>query len=167
MRIRAWVRLASLGQRDEVRERIQDLLADAEIVAGNPNEVRVISGDAGKGAFLNPVLLYADDPFGATTVHDVEAFGPVSTVLPYDDIAQAVELAKLGKGSLVSSIFTDDPKVAEDVVIGVAPFHGRVLIGNRRSAKTSTGPRLALGGPGAWRSWAGQEAARRWAACAA
>ena len=65
MRIRAWVRLASLGQRDEVRERIQDLLADAEIVAGNPDEVRVISGDAGKGAFLNPVLLYADDPFGA------------------------------------------------------------------------------------------------------
>ncbi|HEY5817042.1 MAG TPA: phenylacetic acid degradation bifunctional protein PaaZ [Mesorhizobium sp.] len=152
--------LASLGQRDEVRERIQDLLADAEIVAGNPNEVRVISGDAGKGAFLNPVLLYADDPFGATTVHDVEAFGPVSTVLPYDDIAQAVELAKLGKGSLVSSIFTDDPKVAEDVVIGVAPFHGRVLIGNRRSAKTSTGhgsplAGLVHGGPG--RAGGGEE----------
>lgn len=152
--------LASLDQRKEVRERIQDLLSDAEIVAGNPDDVRVASGDAEKGAFLNPVLLYADDPFGATAVHDVEAFGPVSTVLPYDDIGQAIELAKLGKGSLVSSVFTDDPKVAEEVVIGVAPLHGRVLIGNRRSAKTSTGhgsplAGLVHGGPG--RAGGGEE----------
>src|SRR5689334_5839012 len=93
--------LASLDQRTEVRERIRDLLSDTEIVAGNPDDVRVASGDAEKGAFLNPILLYADDPFGAVKVHDVEAFGPVSTVLPYDSIEEAVELARLGKGSLV------------------------------------------------------------------
>jgi oxepin-CoA hydrolase/3-oxo-5,6-dehydrosuberyl-CoA semialdehyde dehydrogenase len=152
--------LASLDQREEVRERIRDLLSDAEIVAGDPDDVRVTSGDAGKGAFLNPVLLYADNPFGATKVHDVEAFGPVSTVLPYDDLDQAVELARLGKGSLVSSLFTDDPRVAEEVVIGMAPFHGRVLIGNRRSAKSSTGhgsplAGLVHGGPG--RAGGGEE----------
>lgn len=152
--------LASLHQRTEVRERIQDLLSDAEIVAGNPDNVRVASGDAERGAFLNPILLYADDPFGAFKVHDVEAFGPVSTVLPYDSIEEAVELARLGKGSLVSSVFTDDPKVAEEVVLGVAPFHGRVLVGNRRSAKTSTGhgsplAGLVHGGPG--RAGGGEE----------
>jgi oxepin-CoA hydrolase/3-oxo-5,6-dehydrosuberyl-CoA semialdehyde dehydrogenase len=152
--------LASLDQREEVRERIRDLLSDAEIVAGDPDDVRVTSGDAGKGAFLNPVLLYADNPFGATKVHDVEAFGPVSTVLPYDDLDQPVELARLGRGSLVSSLFTDDPRVAEEVVIGMAPFHGRVLIGNRRSAKSSTGhgsplAGLVHGGPG--RAGGGEE----------
>lgn len=152
--------LASLDQRDEVRARIKDLQADAEIVAGNPDDVRVTSGDAAKGAFLNPVLMYCDKPFAATAVHDVEAFGPVSTVMPYDDIEEAVALAKRGKGSLVSSVFTDDPKVAESVVLGVAPFHGRVLIGNRASAKSSTGhgsPLAGLihGGPG--RAGGGEE----------
>ncbi|WP_134679162.1 phenylacetic acid degradation bifunctional protein PaaZ [Paracoccus ravus] len=152
--------LASFEQRDEVRERIRELQADAEIVAGNPDEVRLSSGDAEAGAFLNPVLLYADKPFAAKNIHDVEAFGPVSTLMPYDDLGEAVELARMGKGSLVSSVFTDDPKVAEEVVIGAAPFHGRVMIGNRASAKTSTGhgsPLAALvhGGPG--RAGGGEE----------
>jgi len=152
--------LASLDQREEVRERIRDLQADAEIVAGNPDDVRVATGDAVKGAYLNPVLLYADKPFAATSVHQVEAFGPVATVMPYDDLAEAVALAQLGKGSLVSSVFTDDPAVAEAVVLGVAPFHGRVLIGNRASAKSSTGhgsplAGLVHGGPG--RAGGGEE----------
>ncbi|MDS9469274.1 phenylacetic acid degradation bifunctional protein PaaZ [Paracoccus sp. MBLB3053] len=152
--------LASFEQRDEVRERIRELQADAEIVAGNPDEVRLSSGDAERGAFLNPVLLYADNPFAAANIHDVEAFGPVSTLMPYDDLGEAVELARMGKGSLVSSVFTDDPQVAEEVVIGAAPFHGRVMIGNRASAKTSTGhgsPLAALvhGGPG--RAGGGEE----------
>jgi oxepin-CoA hydrolase/3-oxo-5,6-dehydrosuberyl-CoA semialdehyde dehydrogenase len=152
--------LASLGQRAEVRDRIQDLLADAEIVAGDPNGVRTVSGDADRGAFMNPVLLYAEKPFDAKAVHDVEAFGPVSTVMPYDDLGEAVALARRGKGSLVSSVFTDDAKVAEEIVLGVAPFHGRVLIGNRRSAKTSTGhgsplAGLVHGGPG--RAGGGEE----------
>ncbi|MFN4156632.1 MAG: phenylacetic acid degradation bifunctional protein PaaZ [Paracoccaceae bacterium] len=152
--------LASLDQRNEVRQRIRELQADAEIVAGNPDAVRVTSGDAGAGAFLNPVLLYCDAPFTARAVHDVEAFGPVSTVMPYDDIEEAVALAARGKGSLVSSVFTDDPKVAEAAVLGLAPFHGRVLIGNRATAKTSTGhgsplAPLVHGGPG--RAGGGEE----------
>jgi oxepin-CoA hydrolase/3-oxo-5,6-dehydrosuberyl-CoA semialdehyde dehydrogenase len=152
--------LASLDQREEVRARIRALQADAEIVAGNPDEVRVTSGDAAKGAFLNPVLMYCDTPFAATAVHDVEAFGPVSTVMPYDTLDEAVALAQMGKGSLVSSVFTDDARVAEEAVLGLAPFHGRVLIGNRASAKTSTGhgsplAPLVHGGPG--RAGGGEE----------
>lgn len=152
--------LASLDQRDEVRARIRELQADAEIVAGNPDDVRVMSGDAGAGAFLNPVLMYCDRPFAAGAVHDVEAFGPVSTVMPYDDIEEAVALAAKGKGSLVSSVFTDDPMVAEAAVLGLAPHHGRVLIGNRATAKSSTGhgsplAPLVHGGPG--RAGGGEE----------
>lgn len=152
--------LASHDQRDEVRARIRDLQADAEIVAGNPDAVRVVSGDAETRAFLNPVLMYCDKPFAAGAVHDVEAFGPVSTVMPYDDIEEAVALAAKGKGSLVSSVFTDDPKVAEAAVLGLAPHHGRVLIGNRATAKSSTGhgsplAPLVHGGPG--RAGGGEE----------
>jgi len=152
--------LASLGQRKEVRERIRELRAEAEIVAGHPDEVRVASGDAEAGAFLNPVVLYADNPMGKNAIHDVEAFGPVSTVMPYDDLGEAVALARRGKGSLVASVFTDDKAVAEEIVLGLAPFHGRVMIGNRLSAKTSTGhgsplPGLVHGGPG--RAGGGEE----------
>lgn len=152
--------LASMDQREEVRARIRELQAVAEIVAGDPDRVTVGSGDAGKGAFLNPVLLYSDKPFDAHQVHDVEAFGPVSTLLPYDDLSEAVELARLGKGSLVASVFTDDKAVAEEAVLGLAPFHGRILIGNRQSAKSSTGhgsplAPLVHGGPG--RAGGGEE----------
>lgn len=116
--------------------------------------------DAAAGAFLNPVLLYCDAPFAAGAVHDVEAFGPVSTVMPYDDIEEAVALAAKGKGSLVSSVFTDDPAIAEAAVLGLAPHHGRVLIGNRATAKSSTGhgsplAPLVHGGPG--RAGGGEE----------
>ena len=152
--------LASLDQREEVRARIRDLSADAEIVAGDPENPHVVSGDAAAGAFLNPVLLYCDKPQTASAVHDVEAFGPVSTVMPYDTAEEAVALARRGKGSLVASVFTNDPRFAEEVVIGMAPYHGRVLIGNRVSAKTSTGhgsplPGLVHGGPG--RAGGGEE----------
>ncbi|WVT76341.1 phenylacetic acid degradation bifunctional protein PaaZ (plasmid) [Sinorhizobium chiapasense] len=152
--------LASLDQRTEVRERIRDLLEDAEIVAGDPDTPRIISGDAESGAFLNPVLLYCDRPWEAKAVHDVEAFGPVSTVMPYDTGEEAVDLTRRGKGSLVASVFTNDPAFAEEVVLGMAPLHGRVLIGNRVSSKTSTGhgsplPGLVHGGPG--RAGGGEE----------
>ncbi|RDW14482.1 phenylacetic acid degradation bifunctional protein PaaZ [Paracoccus thiocyanatus] len=152
--------LASLGQREEVRERIRDLQAAAEIVAGDPDAVRVTSGDADKGAFLNPVLMYAAKPFAAAAVHEVEAFGPVATVMPYDGLDEALALARLGRGSLVTSVFTDDPAVARDLVLGAAPWHGRVMIGNRGSAKSSTGhgsplAPLVHGGPG--RAGGGEE----------
>ncbi|UVK48084.1 phenylacetic acid degradation bifunctional protein PaaZ (plasmid) [Mesorhizobium sp. AR07] len=152
--------LASLDQREEVRARIRDLSADAEIVAGDPDNPSVTSGDAVAGAFLNPVLLYCDKPGSARAIHDVEAFGPVSTVMPYDTAEEAVDLALRGKGSLVASVFTNDPAFAEEVVLGLAPFHGRVMIGNRVSAKSSTGhgsplPGLVHGGPG--RAGGGEE----------
>lgn len=152
--------LASLDQRDEVRARIRDLQAVAEIVAGDPGDVRVTSGDADRGAFLNPVLMYADAPLTAAAVHEVEAFGPVSTVLPYDDLDEAVALARMGKGSLVSSVFTGDASVAEKLVLGAAPWHGRVLIGSAEVAKSSTGhgsplAPLVHGGPG--RAGGGEE----------
>ncbi len=152
--------LASLDQRREVRERIRELAQEAEIVAGDPDAVRVVSGDPEKGAFLNPVLLACADPARARAVHDVEAFGPVATLMPYDDVEEAAEFARRGKGSLVASVFTNDPGVAEAVVLGVAPFHGRVMIGNRDSARSSTGhgsplPMLVHGGPG--RAGGGEE----------
>lgn len=152
--------LASLDQREEVRARIRDLSADAEIVAGNPDQADIQSGDAAAGAFLNPVLLYCAKPGSARAIHDVEAFGPVSTVMPYDTAEEAVDLARRGKGSLVASVFTNDPGFAEEVVLGLAPFHGRVMIGNRISAKSSTGhgsplPGLVHGGPG--RAGGGEE----------
>ncbi|WP_209425491.1 phenylacetic acid degradation bifunctional protein PaaZ [Pararhodobacter sp. SW119] len=152
--------LSSLDQREEVRARIRDLQADAEIVIGDPAQVTTLTGDPDRGAFLNPVVLYCDRPGAAQAVHDVEAFGPVATLMPYDDLDQAVALTHRGKGSLVASVFTDDPRVAEAAVLGIAPFHGRVLIGNRASAKTSTGHgsplyMLTHGGPG--RAGGGEE----------
>jgi oxepin-CoA hydrolase/3-oxo-5,6-dehydrosuberyl-CoA semialdehyde dehydrogenase len=152
--------LASLDQRREVRDRIRELAAEAEIVAGDPDTVRVVSGDPELGAFLNPVVLFCGAPLSATAIHDVEAFGPVSTVMPYDSLDGAVALAKRGKGSLVASLFTDDKAVAAEAVLGLAPLHGRILIGNRLSAKTSTGhgsplPMLVHGGPG--RAGGGEE----------
>jgi len=152
--------LASMVQRDEVRARIRDLQADAEIVVGDPDDVRLVSGDAAAGAFLNPVVLYCDRPGSARAVHDVEAFGPVSTLMPYDDLDEAIALTARGKGSLAASVFTDDPAVAEAAVLGMAPFHGRILLGNRASARSSTGhgaplPNLVHGGPG--RAGGGEE----------
>jgi oxepin-CoA hydrolase/3-oxo-5,6-dehydrosuberyl-CoA semialdehyde dehydrogenase len=152
--------LASLDQRRVVRDRIRELAREAEIVFGDPDKVTLASGDPENGAFLNPVVLFCGAPLNAAAVHDVEAFGPVSTVMPYDDLDEAVMLAKRGRGSLVASVFTDDKAVAEAAVLGLAPFHGRVMIGNRLSARTSTGhgsplPVLVHGGPG--RAGGGEE----------
>ncbi|MEQ5871615.1 phenylacetic acid degradation bifunctional protein PaaZ [Sagittula sp. NFXS13] len=152
--------LVSLGDRDGVRDKIAALQAEAEIAFGDPADVHTVSGDAAKGAFLNPVLLRAHVPLKADAPHSVEAFGPVATVMGYDGAEEAVTLARMGKGSLVSSLFTNDPAVAAEVVTGVAPFHGRVLIGSRDSAKSSTGhgsplAPLVHGGPG--RAGGGEE----------
>ena len=152
--------LASLSQRDEVLSRIGELSHEAEIVSGNPDQCRLVSGDAEKGAFLNPVLLYCAQPLAAQAVHDVEAFGPVSTVMPYQTREEAVALARRGRGSLVSSVFTNDPETAREMVLGLACLHGRVMIGNRASTKSSTGhgsplPGLVHGGPG--RAGGGEE----------
>ena len=118
-----------------------------------------IPGPAG-GAFLSPILLRTDDPWSNDAVHDVEAFGPVSTIMPYRDLADAVALANRGKGSLALSLFTHDPATARDFVLGAGAYHGRMVIIDRTNAKESTGhgsplPVLTHGGPG--RAGGGEE----------
>ena len=157
------VRMGSLAgetQRTEVREQVQKLLASSQIVYGSLDSVEVIDADAKKGAFLSPILLMNELPWGSTQVHDVEAFGPVSTIMPYKTTDEAIALSKLGKGSLCSSIVTADDKIAKQYVIGAATHHGRILVLNNECAKESTGhgsplPLLVHGGPG--RAGGGEE----------
>ncbi|GEP33700.1 putative phenylacetic acid degradation protein PaaN [Nocardioides szechwanensis] len=150
--------LASLEQRDEVRKAVQALRASADLVYGDPDRVDLVDADAERGAFLSPMLLRARP--GAVEPHDVEPFGPVSTVLTYESLDEAVELAARGKGSLVGSLVTHDPGVARTVVLGLAPWHGRILVLDRDDASESTGhgsplPVLVHGGPG--RAGGGEE----------
>ena len=152
--------LASVGQREEVRAAVAQLRQSAELVFGDPNTLTVVGGDANKGAFLSPILLHCADPKQSTIVHEVEAFGPVSTVMPYDTVEDVIELAARGEGSLVGSIVTYDNVFAREVVLGAASYHGRMLILNRDCAKESTGhgspmPVLVHGGPG--RAGGGEE----------
>jgi oxepin-CoA hydrolase / 3-oxo-5,6-dehydrosuberyl-CoA semialdehyde dehydrogenase len=149
--------LVSLSQRDDVRAKIAELeAAGARIVAGDPSADPPVSG----GAFLPPVLLRTDDPWSAQAVHDVEAFGPVSTIMPYRNLDDAIALANRGKGSLALSLFTHSPDAARDFVRGAAAFHGRMLVIDRTNHKESTGhgsplPVLVHGGPG--RAGGGEE----------
>ena len=144
--------LASLDQRDEVRKADRRrCAASAEIVYGDPDRVDVVDADAERGAFLSPRAA-ARAPDGATEPHDVEPFGPVSTVLTYDDLDEAVELAARGSGSLVGSVVTHDPDVARIVVLGLAPWHGRILVLDRDDAEESHRPRIAAAGARARRT---------------
>ncbi|MEV4475439.1 phenylacetic acid degradation bifunctional protein PaaZ [Nonomuraea salmonea] len=150
--------LAGLAQREEVRKAVEALRASADVVYGEPAGGALLDGDATRGAFMTPLLLRARP--GATEPHDVEPFGPVSTVLAYDGLDEAVALAARGRGSLVASVATHDPEVARSVVLGLAPWHGRVLVLDRDDAKESTGhgsplPVLVHGGPG--RAGGGEE----------
>ncbi len=152
--------LASQGQRNEVRERVGELSAEAPVVYGGSDDFEVVDADAGKGAFFMPTLLHCEKPLNARAVHTVEAFGPVSTVLPYDNLDEAIELARLGEGSLAGSVFTNDNQVARELVLGTAAYHGRILVVNRHCAQESTGhgsplPHLVHGGPG--RAGGGEE----------
>jgi oxepin-CoA hydrolase/3-oxo-5,6-dehydrosuberyl-CoA semialdehyde dehydrogenase len=146
--------LASLGQRQEVRERVKELQSGgAKIVFGDPDAFEVKGADIVAGAFMGPILLYTPNPGNHAAAHCVEAFGPVATLMPYDSIDDAIELVKMGEGSLVGSIFTYDNHFARELVQGTAAFHGRILIVNRDCAKESTGhgsplPALVHGGPG-------------------
>jgi oxepin-CoA hydrolase/3-oxo-5,6-dehydrosuberyl-CoA semialdehyde dehydrogenase len=152
--------LASTGQRDEVRQNIQKLLASSQIVYGSLDSVELVDADANKGAFMSPVLLRNDNPFRSEDVHDIECFGPVSTIMPYRDLNDAVNLAKKGKGSLCCTIVTADDRLATEFVVGAATHHGRILVLNQECAKESTGhgsplPMLIHGGPG--RAGGGEE----------
>ncbi|MBK1789061.1 phenylacetic acid degradation bifunctional protein PaaZ [Prauserella cavernicola] len=151
--------LASLEQREEVRRSLKALNEAGRIVFGDPERVDVVDADAERGAFLSPILLRADDPDRAEP-HEVEAFGPVSTLLPYTSAEQVVALAARGQGSLAGSVVTGDPEFAREVVLGAAPWHGRLLVLDADNAKESTGhgsplPALVHGGPG--RAGGGEE----------
>ncbi len=148
--------LVSVAQRDDVRAKIAEIGAGAQIVYGDPNAAPFNAN----GAFITPVLLRCDAPWKADAVHDVEAFGPVSTLVPYKDSADAIALANRGKGSLVMSVFTHDTDFAREVVLGAGSHHGRLAFIDRDSAKESTGhgspmPHMIHGGPG--RAGGGEE----------
>jgi oxepin-CoA hydrolase/3-oxo-5,6-dehydrosuberyl-CoA semialdehyde dehydrogenase len=151
--------LASLDQREEVRRSLKSLLSAGTVVFGDPDHVAVVGADPERGAFLSPILISADDA-ERPEPHEVEAFGPVSTLIGYRDTGHAVDLAARGLGSLAGSIVSADADFARDVVLGVAPWHGRLLVLDRDDASESTGhgsplPMLVHGGPG--RAGGGEE----------
>lgn len=152
--------LAGNGQREEVRAQVQKLLASSEIIYGSLDSVAVVDANAVTGAFLSPLLLANQHPFSSDEPHNIEAFGPVSTLMPYQHNDDVIALSKLGKGSLCSTIVTNDPVQARDYVLGAATYHGRILVLNNDCAKESTGhgsplPLLVHGGPG--RAGGGEE----------
>jgi oxepin-CoA hydrolase / 3-oxo-5,6-dehydrosuberyl-CoA semialdehyde dehydrogenase len=152
--------LAGQSQKKEVLEQVQKLLSSSQLIYGSLDSVQLIDADNDKGSFLSPLLLLNEKPFESKEVHEVEAFGPVSTIMPYKNMDDAIALAKLGKGSLVSSIVTADNKLAKEYVMGAATHHGRILVLNNECAKESTGhgsplPLLVHGGPG--RAGGGEE----------
>ncbi|MEP6726211.1 MAG: phenylacetic acid degradation bifunctional protein PaaZ [Bacteroidota bacterium] len=152
--------LAGQLQREEVKAQVQKLLASSQIIYGSMDSVEVIDADEHKGAFLSPLLLVNEKPFAAEESHSVEAFGPVSTIMPYKNMDDAIALSKKGKGSLCSTIVTSDDTIARQYVLAAATHHGRILVLNNDCAKESTGhgsplPLLVHGGPG--RAGGGEE----------
>ncbi len=152
--------LASLDQVADVKDKVSQLMQACELVCGNYDSLEVKGADKQKGAFFPATLLWCADPFGKTQPHEIEAFGPVTTVMPYKNTDEAIELAKLGKGSLVGSVFTANDDFAADIVLGSACMHGRMLVVNAQCAAESTGHgsplgHLVHGGPG--RAGGGEE----------
>ncbi|HKH60256.1 MAG TPA: phenylacetic acid degradation bifunctional protein PaaZ [Flavitalea sp.] len=152
--------LAGKDQRKEVKAEVRKLLASSQIVYGSLDSVQLVDADPEKGAFMSPLLLMNQTPFHSEEAHTVEAFGPVSTIMPYKTFEESVTLAKKGKGSLVCTIVTADHHIAKDFVVSAATHHGRILILNEQSSKESTGhgsplPLLVHGGPG--RAGGGEE----------
>jgi oxepin-CoA hydrolase/3-oxo-5,6-dehydrosuberyl-CoA semialdehyde dehydrogenase len=157
------VRMGALATRlqvERVRESVEKLAASQTIVHGDLDTFDVVGADKNKGAFFSPILFLNDNPKVNMDVHNIEAFGPVSTIMPYKDLDEAIYLTSLGKGSLVSSIVTADDNIARDYTVNAAHMHGRIHILNERCAKESTGhgspmPLLTHGGPG--RAGGGEE----------
>jgi oxepin-CoA hydrolase/3-oxo-5,6-dehydrosuberyl-CoA semialdehyde dehydrogenase len=152
--------LAGQGQREEVKQQVQKLLATSQIIYGSLDSVEVIDADAKKGAFISPILLKNEKPFTSDEVHEIEVFGPASTIMPYKDLQEAIELSKKGKGSLCSTIVAADNNIAVHYVLNAGTHHGRILVLNAECAKESTGhgsplPMLVHGGPG--RAGGGEE----------
>jgi oxepin-CoA hydrolase/3-oxo-5,6-dehydrosuberyl-CoA semialdehyde dehydrogenase len=157
------VRMGSLAGRpqvDEVIEKINTLAKSQKIIFGDNEVFEVKGADKNKGAFISPTLFFNDDPFKNMDCHNIEAFGPVSTIMPYKSLDEAITLSRMGMGSLVCSIVTSDDNIAKDFVIGASSMHGRILVLNKDCASESTGhgspmPLLVHGGPG--RAGGGEE----------
>jgi oxepin-CoA hydrolase/3-oxo-5,6-dehydrosuberyl-CoA semialdehyde dehydrogenase len=152
--------VASLSQRREVEQQLTRLMHEAEVICGGAASAQPLGADTERGAFIAPTLLYCRDAGRARAIHSVEAFGPVCTLLAYDSAEDAIALARRGGGSLVGSVFSADDAIAARLVLGLAPYHGRVVVVNRHCAKESTGhgsplPHLVHGGPG--RAGGGEE----------
>jgi oxepin-CoA hydrolase/3-oxo-5,6-dehydrosuberyl-CoA semialdehyde dehydrogenase len=152
--------LAGKSQLEEVRNQVQKLLATSQLIYGATDSVELIDASQETGSFISPVLLLNEKPFEYTESHEIEAFGPVSTIMPYHHSEEAIELSRMGKGSLCTSIVTNDANLAREYVLGAAPWHGRILVLNRDCAAESTGhgsplPLLVHGGPG--RAGGGEE----------
>ena len=152
--------LAGMAQVKEVHSRVSELLQCCELAYGNMNDFEVVGADKNKGAFMPAVLLHCKDGFRNEAPHEIEAFGPVSTVMGYKNASDAIELSRKGKGSLCSSVFTNDAVFAREMVMGTAAWHGRMMIMNSAAAAESTGHgsplgHLVHGGPG--RAGGGEE----------
>jgi oxepin-CoA hydrolase/3-oxo-5,6-dehydrosuberyl-CoA semialdehyde dehydrogenase len=160
---REGVRMGALVNRSQmeiVRNRIQELSKNTPIISGNLDQFDVLGADKTKGAFVPPILMLNDDPINKTQTHEIECFGPVSTLMPYKDLDEAITLAKMGKGSLVSTIATSQVDIATQYAVEASAYHGRILVLNEESAPESTGhgspmPQLMHGGPG--RAGGGEE----------
>ncbi|GAA0871384.1 phenylacetic acid degradation bifunctional protein PaaZ [Gangjinia marincola] len=152
--------LVDKNQVESVKRQVAQIAKSADLVYGSMDSLNLTGADAEKGAFISPILLREDDPFNNDAAHITEAFGPVSTLMPYKTLDDAIELAHKGKGSLVSSIATFDDQIAREFTVEAATHHGRILVLNRENAKQSTGhgsplPYLVHGGPG--RAGGGEE----------
>ena len=152
--------LVSNSQKNDVLEKATLISEEAECVFGDQSDFAVIGANTDKGAFVSPMLFHCSDPDNANRVHDTEAFGPVSTIMPYRDLNHAIALLNKGKGSLVASVITNDGNVAREITLGAAAFHGRIYFNNRTSMSEATGhgaplPHMVHGGPG--RAGGGEE----------
>jgi oxepin-CoA hydrolase/3-oxo-5,6-dehydrosuberyl-CoA semialdehyde dehydrogenase len=152
--------LVGADQREDVWSSVEQLKRSCEIVHGGSRDFEVVGASAVNGAFFPATVLVCNEPFSASEPHEVEAFGPVCTLMPYRDIDDAIELAKLGRGSLAGSLVTADDEEAARMVLGTAAYHGRMLVLNSRCAEESTGhgsplAPLVHGGPG--RAGGGEE----------
>jgi oxepin-CoA hydrolase/3-oxo-5,6-dehydrosuberyl-CoA semialdehyde dehydrogenase len=152
--------LVGRSQMEDVWQKVEELKQSSEIIYGGSRDFEIVGGDADKGAFFPATLMYCDKPLTEETPHAVEAFGPVSTLMPYDSTEDAIAIAKLGKGSLAGSLVTADNDIAAKVILGTAAYHGRMLVLNQECAKESTGhgsplATLVHGGPG--RAGGGEE----------
>jgi oxepin-CoA hydrolase/3-oxo-5,6-dehydrosuberyl-CoA semialdehyde dehydrogenase len=157
------VRMGSLASKDQVKdvlEKIEQLKKSQKIVIGNLEDYEVIGADKNKGSFLPPIVFLNEKPLECVDCHSIEPFGPVSTIMPYKDLNEAIRLIEMGKGSLVTSIVTNDKTIARDFVLNTAHLNGRIMVLNNEIAKEHTGhgsplPLLVHGGPG--RAGGGEE----------